>query len=172
MRQPTQLSPHHPQAAIPHGIAFAIGTAVFEDCCRHRKRLGDNSSPTSNKFAPKILVVDDDALMRWSVAETLGDHGFRVIEASDGASAVRALRDATDPADAVLLDLHLPDSDDLRVLTTLLAMAPATPVIMMTAHGSPELHEEARALGAFAVVEKPFEMGAIAPLVEGALSVP
>lgn len=91
-------------------------------------------------------------------------------QARDAASAIRAFSDAADPADAVLLDLHLPDADDFRVLTAIRAMSPATPVIVMTAQGYPELHDEARTFGAFMVLDKPFEMDRIAPLVRRALT--
>ena len=62
--------------------------------------------------------------------------------------------------DVVLLDLRLPDCDDLRVLSAIRRLSPHTPVILMTAYGSPELFMEARRLGAFAIVDKPFDMEA------------
>ena len=47
-------------------------------------------------------------------------------------------------------------------------LSPHTPVILMTAHGTPDLAEAARALGAFAVIDKPFDMGELGPLAERA----
>jgi DNA-binding NtrC family response regulator len=127
-----------------------------------------NSPPLTEKSPARVLVVDDEALVRWSVSETLTDQGYEVAEAGDGASAIRALS-AARHADVVLLDLRLPDCDDLRVLSAVRRLVPTTPVIVMTAFGSPESLREARRLGAFAVLDKPFEMDALVPLVEHAL---
>ncbi len=117
--------------------------------------------------ATRVLVVDDEPLVRWAVAETLADSGYQVLEAGDAKSALRLFPGAH--TDAVLLDLRLPDCDDLRVLSSIRQLSPSTPVIIMTAYGSPELIDEARKLGVFAVVDKPFELAEIAPLIEKAL---
>src|SRR5215470_18453875 len=71
-----------------------------------------------------ILVVDDEPLIRWSISETLGTAGHRVTEAEDAASALRALA-CMPPPDVVLLDLRLPDSNDLRLLEKIHTIAPA-----------------------------------------------
>ena len=63
----------------------------------------------------QILVVDDESLIRWSLAEVLADSGHQVEEAGDGASAV-ALLSEHHPFDVVLLDYRLPDSNDLGLL--------------------------------------------------------
>ena len=118
----------------------------------------------------RVLVVDDEPLVRWAVSEVLGGQGYQVKEVGDAASAIRALSTPADRVDIVLLDLRLPDSEDLRVLSAMRGLAPATPVILMTAYGTPEILAEARRLGAFAIVDKPFEMDALPPLVEHALS--
>ena len=127
-----------------------------------------NFPPLTKKSPVRVLVVDDEPLVRWSVSETLTDEGYEVAEAGDGASAIQALSVAAH-ADVVLLDLRLPDCDDLRVLSAVRRLVPGTPVIVMTAFGSPESLREARQLGAFAVLDKPFEMDALVPLVQHAL---
>jgi two-component system NtrC family response regulator len=130
---------------------------------------GRNSPSLTKKSPGRVLVVDDEPLVRWSVSETLTDEGYEVTEAGDGASAIQALSAAAH-ADVVLLDLRLPDCDDLRVLSAVRRLVPTIPVIVMTAFGSPESLREARRLGAFAVLDKPFEMDALVPLVEHALA--
>ena len=135
-----------------------------------RQTGGENPSATAkNSAPPKLLVVDDESLVRWSVAEVLGERGYEVEEAHDARSAMHAICEMADRTDVVLLDLRLPDSDDLRLLSAMRWLSPATPVILMTAHGSPELREEARRLGAFAVLDKPFEMNELAGIVDVAL---
>jgi DNA-binding NtrC family response regulator len=151
-------------------MALESSQAVANVAPERLESSGGNFRAAADKSAPTVLVVDDESLIRWSVAETLREYGFRVTEARDGASAVRAFLDAADAADAVVLDPHLPDSDDCRVLIAIRALSPTTPVILMTAHGWPDLHDEARALGAFTVLDKPFELTALPALVHRALT--
>ena len=69
------------------------------------------SFPQNAKNSPRlrVLVVEDERLIRWSIAETLAHAGHSVIEAEDGAAAVRALASPSDTVDAIVLDYRLPD---------------------------------------------------------------
>lgn len=115
--------------------------------------------------ALRVLVVDDEALIRWSLAETLGDRGCEVVEAGDGRTAVQAISEAPVPFDFVLLDLRLPDFNDLSLLSELRGLAPHARIILMTAFGTPEITEGALDLGAYRVVGKPFKIDELAALV-------
>jgi DNA-binding NtrC family response regulator len=117
---------------------------------------------------PTVLVVDDEALIRWSVSEMLGERGYAVTEAGDARMALDAVRNAQEPFDVVLLDYRLPDSADLRLLEKVRHMTPTSQVIMITAHNSPELAQGAAALGAYRVISKPFEVDSLAALVNQA----
>jgi two-component system response regulator AtoC len=120
------------------------------------------------KSAPSVLVVDDEALIRWSLVEMLGERGYTVTEAGDGRTAVAAIENAEEPFDVVLLDYRLPDSADLRLLEKVRHLAPTSQVIMITAHNSPELAQGAAALGVYRVISKPFEVESLAALVKQA----
>lgn len=113
----------------------------------------------------QVLVVDDEPLIRWSIAETLGAAGHHVVEAPDAASARRVLA-VTPNLDLVLLDLRLPDSSDLALLADIRRNAPGTPVIMMTAFGTPDITAEALRLGALKVLNKPFNMHDLETVVQ------
>jgi DNA-binding NtrC family response regulator len=113
----------------------------------------------------RVLVVDDEPLMRWSVAETLADCGYEVEETGDGRGARDAVGGAGGEFDVILLDFRLPDSEDLSLLRTLRTLAPGTQVIMMTAFGTPEVIRGALELGAYRVISKPFEMDLVAEVV-------
>lgn len=113
----------------------------------------------------RVLIVDDEPLIRWCLAETLSDCGHSILEAGDGDAAVRALADGAEPVDVILLDYHLPDSNDLNMLSTVRRMAPNAVVIVMTAFGTPEVVKGALDLGAYRVLPKPFEVHEIAELV-------
>jgi DNA-binding NtrC family response regulator len=68
---------------------------------------------------------------------------------------------ASDPFDVVLLDFRLPDSDDLSLLRRIRRLTPGTAVVMMTAHGTTQMTADAKDLGAYDVIAKPFDMESI-----------
>ena len=119
-----------------------------------------------------VLIVEDELLIRWSIAESLGHAGYTVAEASDGASAIRAVKDTVKPFDVILLDYRLPDSDDLKLLATLRRLAPRTAVVLMTAYGSPEVTQGALQLGVCRILSKPFDMQDIPAVVLDARRLP
>lgn len=116
----------------------------------------------------RVLVVDDERLLRWAIGETLTAHGHSVVQAETAADAVRVLRHAAEPLDAVLLAYHLPDSDDLSLLARVRGMAPDSAVLLMTAYGSAEIAERALRLGASGVMDKPFDMQDLEPAISHA----
>ena len=118
----------------------------------------------------RILVVDDELLIRWSLSEALTAAGYAVVEGRDAAEARQAIRDQDHKPDLVVLDYRLPDSNDLGLLTTIRNEAPTVPVILMTAYGTAEVVKGALDLGAYRVVSKPFEVHDMASLVTEALA--
>jgi DNA-binding NtrC family response regulator len=115
--------------------------------------------------AGRVLVVDDEPLIRWSIAETLVARGYEVIQTEDANSARSAVAKDADDIDVVLLDFRLPDSDDLSLLASIRRDSPNAQVILMTAFSRPEVVRGALDLGAYRVVNKPFEMQDVADLV-------
>jgi DNA-binding NtrC family response regulator len=110
------------------------------------------------------LVVDDEMLIRWAISELLQELGFDVQQAGDARSALEAIAHR-DRFELVMLDVRLPDSHDLALLTRIRALLPEARVIVLTAHGNRELFEEAMALGAHSVVSKPFELSILAEAI-------
>lgn len=119
---------------------------------------------TAEFFHRRILVVDDEALIRWSVAESLSDLGYAVEQAADASGALRAVTTAATPFDVIVLDLRLPDMNDLSLLATLRQLLPAATLILMTAFGTSEIALQAAWLGA-TVINKPFELDDLSRLV-------
>ncbi|MFO0982292.1 MAG: sigma-54 dependent transcriptional regulator [Planctomycetota bacterium] len=115
----------------------------------------------------KILIVDDEKLIRWSLNERLRREGYEVEEATDGASALRLI--GQDSYDLLLLDFRLPDTDGLQVLKRVKERNPQQVVILMTAYSSVENAVEAMRLGAYDYINKPFNMDELVLDVEKAL---
>jgi DNA-binding NtrC family response regulator len=114
-----------------------------------------------------VLIVDDESLIRWSMAETLAHAGYDTSEARDAKETLLRLSMAP-PPDVILLDYRLPDSNDLRLLETIRQTLPSTSVIMMTAYSTAEMVGDAIKLGVHRVVNKPVEMADLVPLIEQA----
>lgn len=112
----------------------------------------------------RVLLVEDEALIRWAAAETLTGAGHTVLEAPDAATALRLLN-ASDPVDVVLLDFRLPDSDDLALVERIRRQTPASAIVMMTAFGTPRMMAEAKKLGVHEIIPKPFDVEALAGLL-------
>ena len=121
-------------------------------------KVRDFSQVAKNSPMLRVLIVEDERLIRWSIAETLEHAGHVVIEAEDGASAIRSLTNLVEPFNAVVLDYRLPDSNDLALLAHIRQLSPRSAVILMTAFGTPEITRAALDLGVYQVLNKPFDM--------------
>jgi DNA-binding NtrC family response regulator len=113
-----------------------------------------------------VLVVDDEALIRWSLTERLKSDGYTVLEADTGKSALERLADGVD---LVLLDYRLPDTDGVTILRKIKELDQDILVILLTAYASVETAVEAMKLGAYHFADKPFNLDEVAALVERAL---
>jgi CheY-like chemotaxis protein len=121
--------------------------------------------------AARVLIVEDHPTMREAMRLVLEGEGFAVSEASDGRSALAAVRG--DPPDLVLLDLNMPGPGGADVLSEIKS-DPANAsvrVIVVTAAGE-EGREDALSLGADGYFTKPFNPAALVKTVAGLLGVP
>src|SRR4051812_41696058 len=91
------------------------------------------STRPANKI---ILVVEDEQVLRESIAELLTDEGYEVVQAENGKVARDMVLDR--PVDLVLSDVRMPEMDGIALLGQLQQIAPQTPVIMITAYGTVE----------------------------------
>jgi len=117
--------------------------------------------------ATRVLVVDDDPAVRYTLREILASEGLAVEEASDGAEALA--RFEARPVPLVLTDLRMPGMDGMELLRRLAARAPAPRVVMITAHGSERQAVEAIKAGAYDYFRKPFETEELLAVVRRAV---
>jgi DNA-binding NtrC family response regulator len=114
----------------------------------------------------RVLIVDDEDLVRWSLRERLEEEGHEVLEANSGAKALELFASGVD---LVLLDWQLPDADGNAVLKELCRADGDVPVIMITAHSSVEHAVAAMKAGAFHYVAKPFDLDGVVLTVQRGL---
>jgi len=115
----------------------------------------------------RILVADDHALTRETVAKMLRDEGYDVALATDGQEALVLL--STYHPDLVLTDLSMPRLSGIEVLTGVKRLAPTIPVIIFTAEATPEVEREARQRGAQDYLSKPFDFDDLLGRITSAL---
>jgi len=115
----------------------------------------------------RVLVVDDDPGVRYTLREILVSEGLAVDEAADGAEALAKLE--AQPAALVVTDLRMPGMDGMELLRRLVARAPAPRVVVITAHGSERQAVEAMKAGAHDYFRKPFENEELLAVVRRAL---
>lgn len=106
-------------------------------------------------MAKTILIVEDETVLRESLAELLTDEGYEVLQAEDGKAAYDLILQR--PVDLVLSDVRMPQMDGLTLLQHLQKTAPETPVVMVTAYGTVESAVAAMRLGARDYLLKPVQ---------------
>lgn len=116
----------------------------------------------------RVLVVDDERLVRWALRERLLVEGYEVTEAGTVAEALAQVD--SDP-ELVLLDVRLPDGSGLDVLRGVLQRAPQTPVVLMTAFSDLKDAGDAVSRGAYDLLHKPFNLDDVALLVARGIEV-
>ena len=115
----------------------------------------------------RILVVDDQDVMRDSLAATLVREGHEVVAAVDGAAAVARLSSAR--FDLLITDLRMPRMTGIELLNEAKKLRPELPVVLMTAFATVNTAVEAMKLGAYDYIQKPFDGDEIKLLVDRTL---
>jgi AmiR/NasT family two-component response regulator len=115
----------------------------------------------------RVVVAEDESLIRMDVVETLREHGFDVVaEVADGALAVAAVIEHK--PDLVVMDIKMPNMDGLTAAEQMVDQKVA--IVLLTAFSQKELVDRANQAGAMAYVVKPFTPNDLMPAVEIALS--
>ncbi len=115
----------------------------------------------------KILVIDDEAIIRKSCERVLSPEGYEVISSSGGHEGIKLLEKESVPL--VLLDLKMPDMDGIEVLKIIKERWPGTKVIIITGYSNVDTAVQVLRLGAFNHLEKPFSPDTLTAAVKEAI---
>ena len=134
------------------------------------RTVTDVDPSESTQRRPRVLVIEDDPEMRALVSVELRSAGFEVVSAADSDEFLQAIGTLAcehgigqDGISLIVSDVRMPGLDGLGLLTALRCASWRTPVVLMTAFGNQETHQEAARLGAV-VLDKPFEMERLAAI--------
>jgi AmiR/NasT family two-component response regulator len=121
-------------------------------------------SNTSSRAPRRILIADDESLIRLDLRDMLTHLGYQVVaEAGDGRQAIDLARKLK--PDLVIMDIRMPDVDGIQAAATLTAERIA-PVVLLTAFSDTQLVEQAREAGVVGYVVKPFREAELMPVLE------
>ena len=154
-------------------IASAIPpTRPGERTNRTPTSLGVVTQPPENVqqavAASRVVIAEDEALIRMDLAEMLADEGYDVVgQAADGQQAIELARELC--PDLVILDVKMPVLDGIAA-AEVIATERIAPVVLLTAFSQRELVERAREAGAMAYLVKPFSQRDVVPAIEMAMS--
>ncbi|MDR1355916.1 MAG: response regulator [Propionibacteriaceae bacterium] len=117
---------------------------------------------------PRVLVAEDEALIRLDLVELLNAEGYDVIsQVGDGEAAVKAARELE--PDLIVMDIKMPKMTGIEA-ARIIATERIAPVVILTAFSQRDLVEQARDAGAMAYVVKPFDASDVVPAIEIALA--
>ena len=127
-----------------------------------------SASPAAGGSRRRVVVAEDEAIIRLDVVEILTEAGFDVVgEAGDGEAAVRLVEESE--PDLVVMDVKMPVMDGITAAERI-GRSRIAPVVLLTAFSQRELVDRAREAGAMAYVVKPFSAADLLPAVEIAIS--
>lgn len=145
------------------------------------KSVAGNTSPlyhgSEDYNKPRILLAEDDSEMRWLLSESLQKAGYIVLECKDGGELLDNLGSLYLPGtenwiDLIISDIKMPNATGMEILNGLnKKRLYFPPMILITAFGSKEIHEQAERFGAVAFFDKPFDMEDLTNKIEEILSI-
>lgn len=141
--------------------------------CAFRVATAGGRGPTAATMpdpakAPTILVIDDDAEIRYSLTRVLSSRGYQIIEAPSGEQGVALVKKGP-PPDLVFLDVRMGGMSGIEALQHIRSANPKQLVVLMTAFGTAQTAIEAMKYGAFDYVMKPFDPAKVLALAQNAL---
>ncbi len=139
-----------------------------------RRMLSGHSTPRPDERPmPRLLVVDDEESIRFSMSEYFTHHGFSVDTASEIEEAEKLIEN--NDYKVIIQDLRLgvnKKTDGLEIIRAVRKRHTDTRIVVLTAYGSAEMEDEARSTGADAFLRKPMPLSQVAQVVQGLIESP
>ncbi|MCL2652382.1 MAG: response regulator [Propionibacteriaceae bacterium] len=130
--------------------------------------MSKSNVPDAPTGRARVVVAEDEALIRLDLVELLNDEGYEVVgQASDGETAVAMARELE--PDLVVMDVKMPVMSGIEA-AEIISDERIAPVVMLTAFSQRDLVEQAREAGAMAYVVKPFDASDVVPAIEMAMA--
>jgi len=126
-----------------------------------------NNKKNQGNTAPKILVIDDDKLIRWSLKEILAQEGYDVDTIDTAREAINLARDI--PFHLIIADLEIQDENGIEMLKKIKEFRPEVTTIILSAHPEQKIQPEFGDLQVFATIEKPFKSEHLLSIAKEAL---
>lgn len=120
------------------------------------------------KSSMTVLVIDDQPGIRRLLTEVLTEEGYTVFTAINGIEGVNKAKEVQ--PDVILMDMKMPGMDGIETLREIKRLDQGEAIIMMTAYGELDLINQARELGAYGYVTKPFDILSLCRMLEGSRS--
>jgi len=116
---------------------------------------------------PKILVIDDDKLIRWSLKEILSQEGYDVDTVDSAGEAINLAKDM--PYHLIIADLEIQDENGIEILKKIKEFRPEVMTIILSAHPKQKIQPEFADLHVFSIIEKPFQSDQLLSVAKEAL---
>lgn len=160
------------RSAPGEGTSFLVHLPLLEQAGAASDVIEAHSPVTIPRGDESLLVVEDEPGVRGLLCAMLGNSGYRVFSAADGAEAMEFFEKRTEQVDAVILDLNLPRLSGLQVREYLLRTRPEMRMVIVSGYVPPELRRDFEQAGDVVVVNKPFSLatlgGALRAVLESA----
>jgi DNA-binding NtrC family response regulator len=127
-----------------------------------------NNSKNHGYSVPKILVIDDEKLIRWSLKEILTQEGYDVDTIDNAGEAIKLAKDI--PYDLIIADLEIQDENGIEMLTKIKEFRPEVKTIILSAHPKLSIQPEFSDLEVLATLEKPFKSDQLLSIAKEALN--
>ncbi len=114
--------------------------------------------------ALKILIVDDEEIVRYTLGEFIQMFGHSPDHMEDGLSGLKAMQNTS--YDMAFFDIRMPGMNGVQLLQQALLIQPQLPIVVMSGHGDAETRLEAMQAGAFSFLHKPFRLKEIKDIIE------
>jgi PAS domain S-box-containing protein len=145
---------------LPPGEALIPKPFTFSALARRVREILDDPGPSIARASrvARVLVVEDDDLVRELTAEALMEYGYEVVEAANAAQALAVMQDAGAGIGVAIVDLGLPDMHGDELIRRVARLHPDLPIIVASGYGQVDLGSDMPAQARVAFIQKPYEL--------------